>query len=410
MCGIAGCAGNLDDKDTKVFSQLLYLQAFRGMDSTGIAVSGFPVADGKSEVTVIKQTLPAPDFLDMDRVKTTIAGGKQLLLGHARSRTVGEVNKRNAQPFEFDHVVGVHNGTLSGGAKNRLEGPAIFYPTDSEAMYSRLNNEGLDGVAKLTDKDDAMALVWVNKDDHTLNFYRNSKRPLWYAFNEKGDKVYWASESGMLYLVLNRNEVAFKKVRSLPENLHWSVKLPTKPGALLPIPVTRFCHQQKTASTAPATAAQSARVFAVGSVDTGAGRASNPALVDTKGRPLQIIGPKIPNKDIPSMGSLGSNVVLFKGRNISDAAFRLNRIIQRPEKDGGPYYKSESGRHYDEKKFDDKMCDGCCICGVNPLWGEGIRFLPDESFVCSSCMAEAKEKVGDPNASSTTLCLLNHLK
>lgn len=130
-----------------------------------------------------------------------------------------------------------------------------------------------------------------------------------------------------------------------------------------------------------------------------------PGLVDAFGQPIK----QIANKDIPSM-PMGGNVIPFKSKHIADAAFRLNRIIQRPEKDGGPYYKSESGRHYDEQKFDDKMCDGCCICGVNPVWGEGIRFLPDESFVCSSCMAEAKEQSENPDASSTTLCLLNHLK
>lgn len=399
MCGLAGAAGNLAHRDADVFRELMFVSCFRGIDSTGMAWR----SHADKETSVIKMTVPSPDFLDSGKVKRAISEGDMLLMGHTRWKTVGEINKRNAQPFDFENVVGCHNGTLSWQTKGALEGK-LSLPTDSEALYTSIANNGFEETIKNTNDEDAMALTWFDKEAGTLNFYRNKHRTLYYTYNKEMDKVYWASEVGMLYLVLNRQKppIEFTKVKLLPENLHWSVKLP-EGKEKLPQTVTRFCEQPKKV-VAPT---RSTIYHADGTVTTNygggrqfsGGRATNvvrvPAIVDTTAKVVTSTTPPPSN-----------NNVLVIHRDNELRKFQMSRPRHRDDKDGGEFYIL-NGKIYDKDKFEDKMFEGCCICGAIPVWGEPVKLLKDDGVVCAACVVEAKGQYEEGHMSAQNVTLLS---
>lgn len=410
MCGLAGVAGNIGKGDANVFTQLLYLSAFRGIDSTGIAVRSYD----SREFRITKQLGAAFEFLDRMSVKSTINDANALMIGHCRSKTVGEVNKNNAQPFEFDNVVGTHNGTLSYSSKNRLGGPQSL-STDSMALYFQMDkqirdgaNDPLRGVLDMCEEGDAAALVWVDKKANTLNFYRNPKRPLHYTFNAKGDVLYWASEPGMLYLVLNRNTVAFKKVHELPENLHITFQLPEKAGAGFTKPSSRF---QKVPPARPA----------ANSTAGHGGRYVGPLRVFGHTRDLTKPGFDLGRNDPPmTKEEATAAAAITKAAGLVDqrgkiipfpktdmSLYRLDIMHVRDAKDGGNFYRSSNGKTYDKAQFEDKMFEGCAVCGVNPGWGEPVKFLKDEALVCAFCVNEAKEEAKEGKLTGTANVLLS---
>lgn len=411
ICGLAGVAGTLEKlaagpDDHAVFSALLHVSVFRGSDSTGVAGRSFGM--DKGEIDLVKMVVASPEFLDMGKARGLIAKSDQLMIGHTRSRTVGEINKKNAQPFDFEELVGTHNGTLSYTSKNRLEGGKVC-STDSEALWYRIDKDGFDAALKLTDDKDAMALVWYDKAKHRLNFYRNAHRPLFYCYSPDRTKIYWASETGMLYWVLNRTKTKFEKVRMLPETLHWSQPLPDKKGVAFPKPETRFCKQPKAYTPATTggttyygTAAQSAQTFKIndkracgsngtGEADTcGVGNGGRTALLNSK----------------PDDICTGKGVKMATVVDLSK--FRLNRMIVRSAAQGGNHYKSDfSARSYDKARFEAKMNEGCCNCGSCPAWGEPVKFLRDDNVICASCLAEARAELAAGKLDGDVLAIVN---
>ena len=83
-----------------------------------------------------------------------------------------------------------------------------------------------DTISKL---DAAFALVWVNREEKTLNFIRNKERPLAFARLDNGAFV-WASEREMLEWIINRERgISFAKAKGevalwdLPEYTHLTI-------------------------------------------------------------------------------------------------------------------------------------------------------------------------------------------
>jgi predicted glutamine amidotransferase len=394
MCGLAGIAGTLERvqgrDDFATFSQLLLVSSFRGTDSTGVV--GRKFRDDKGETNMVKMTLPSPEFLDMAKTRSLIVDSDQLLIGHCRSKTVGDVKKSNAQPFDFDNVVGTHNGTLDWATKNTLEGPGIHFGTDSEALYYRLDRDGLDKMLAMTSKEDAMALVWYNKKDHTLNFYRNDRRPLYYVYDEKRERIFWASEAGMLYLILNRNKIAFQKVHMLPENVHFCLALPDKRGAKLPKPATKTVKQKE----------KPRPLASAGSTMTQNGRGSQLIVRDNRACADQLSG--LAHLKNSTAASSTSQTI---GPRVNTDLFKLDRMIVRSKAQGGNHYRSpQTGKAYDEDQFNIYSRGCCSCCGAEPLFGEPIKFLRQDDFLCSSCVQEANADAKAGNVDGTALQLL----
>lgn len=215
MCGIIGVAGRISAKEESAFKDLLRIDAIRGEDSTGIAS-----INADADVVVEKAVGNPYDFLSLRRVEKIFHRTNRVLMGHNRWATSGVVNKANAHPFEFDTLVGMHNGTL----KNRHNLKYMKdYTVDSEQLYANIESEGLDEA--IANTDGAYALVWWDKDEENLKMLRNAERPLFFTISEDKKTMFWASETWMLSVALSRNGLKHGDIFSVSTNkLHtWDI-------------------------------------------------------------------------------------------------------------------------------------------------------------------------------------------
>jgi hypothetical protein len=134
-----------------------------------------------------------------------------LVLGHHRAATTGGVTHEGAHPHNDGNIYIVHNGTLvTGWQQNSLH---VVGNTDSQLIAKVLNEEGTEGLTKLTGP---MALVWYDAKDQTINFYRNAGRTLFFM-NTTHARLF-ASEMGMLKWLADRNEVDYTEVGALKQD------------------------------------------------------------------------------------------------------------------------------------------------------------------------------------------------
>lgn len=199
MCGLAGIAGNTTAKLRDGFLDLLTVTQLRGRDATG----AFVVRNGNE--TVFAKTLGTPEWLfDLKSFDSLVRGVPKIMAGHCRSKTIGENTVRNAHPYDFENLIGMHNGTLRAyynmdGYDHKL--------TDSHCLYHNIDRRGVEETVRDLDPDGAWALVWWDKVENTLNFLRNDKRPLWFAWTKERTAMIWASEPWMFSAVSRHVEL-----------------------------------------------------------------------------------------------------------------------------------------------------------------------------------------------------------
>lgn len=201
MCGQCGVynVSAFSGPEFKAFHDLLFLNVFRGEDSTGV-IKVSKESDGFK--TVSRKTLQSsPEFLRSPSSDMVVEGHgpKPIgLLGHTRHATKGKVTLANAHPFRFDGVIGSHNGTIHKQFKHRSE-----YETDSEALYRNINDYGIEAaIEEVNAYDSAYAIQYVDLKNNTLNFLRNSERPLHFTFLYNGTTLLWSSESDAIRMTL----------------------------------------------------------------------------------------------------------------------------------------------------------------------------------------------------------------
>lgn len=197
MCGLVGIAGKLAFKDELTMKKLFVLDFFRGPDSTGLAaIRGN--GDDSQLVKIAKVPSNPLDLFDMGKFKDALNGYQSIVfLGHNRAATRGVVNHANAHPFQVDHIVGAHNGTLDHSSALALEKViGEKFPVDSQAVFAGIAKLGIEETLKYMEG--AWSLVWYDLKERSLNFLRNKERPMWYAFNKEFDHLFWASEWPMI--------------------------------------------------------------------------------------------------------------------------------------------------------------------------------------------------------------------
>jgi len=212
-------AGQIGKKENEVFKDLLSIDVIRGPDSTGIASL---TKDG--DTNVFKRALLPADLFTMAGCNAVFNSNYQnlALIGHNRWATKGKIKGYNAHPFEFDTLVGCHNGTL----RNQHElVDHLQFDVDSENLFHSFEKVGVNETIK--NVDGAFALVWASFEDKTMHFLRNDERSLYYTFSADNKKFFWASESWMLEGVLQRNGVEHLGVMSFSPNHHYTLHLPT---------------------------------------------------------------------------------------------------------------------------------------------------------------------------------------
>jgi hypothetical protein len=216
VCGLVGVINKYSSgflkEQQEVFSTLLFLDYLRGNDSTGV----FAVHDN-GDVMLAKEASNPIDFMqskEYDAIMKRVWTKGNALIGHNRKATKGSVNDENAHPFVVDDkIVLVHNGTMYGDHKKMAE-----VEVDSHAIAHVIHEK--DSVQEaLSSFDAAYALIWFDVEKGTLNFIRNSARPLWWM--ETANAYIWCSERGMLDFVKHRCNLTLKEQPTeLPADTH----------------------------------------------------------------------------------------------------------------------------------------------------------------------------------------------
>lgn len=217
MCGLVGviCNHAIPKPLVEVFSQMVEVNSLRGRHSTGV------IRLGSEGSRWYKKAVNGPVFVNQKDGFEFINGGKNVraLLAHNRWATRGEVNHANAHPFRKGPITLMHNGTL----RSQANLPDYRdYEVDSENIAHSMHVLGeKETLEKLNG---AYALVWYNSKDNSINFARNSERPLYFAITTLGSVIY-ASERKMLEWICDRNRINVKTIVSLPTLRHLKIDL-----------------------------------------------------------------------------------------------------------------------------------------------------------------------------------------
>jgi hypothetical protein len=191
------------------FINSLMANQVRGTDSTGI----FQV-DRENHISWRKQAINATDFVTDTTTKLQLNRATSMMVnvGHVRAATSGSVTTENAHPFEAERsdgtrIIGVHNGSLVSGWKDKPFGKD--FAVDSDWMMHMLAQEGADAFEHFNG---AFALVWYDtKHPDHIFMARNKDRPLCYMVTEDRRSMLGASELGMLTWLAGRNQFKLAK-------------------------------------------------------------------------------------------------------------------------------------------------------------------------------------------------------
>lgn len=205
MCGLVGVVGTgINFVDSRVFKQMLFVDALRGPHSTGVAVNG-----SDNEVQVYKRAVNSTDFLQL-KAGETIAStvNTDFLLGHNRYATQGAINDANAHPFTYGNVTLAHNGTLTD--QSTLPDHTNFKVDSENIAYAMgLAEKPEDVISKLIG---AFALTWWNDNECKFYIVRNDERPMYVAHNKSRDVYYYSSEKLLMEAILERNKIEYTTV------------------------------------------------------------------------------------------------------------------------------------------------------------------------------------------------------
>lgn len=200
---------------------MLYIDKERGRDSTGV----FTVLN--SGVCMVAKEASTPEqFMyskDAEELFQKAYGTGSCLVGHNRSATRGSVSDENAHPFNQGDIVLVHNGTLTNHkAISKTE-------VDSDAIAEALNNYQGDNLGDVFGKlYGAYSCIWYDNRDQSLNFFRNSQRPMW--LYEDDNITYFASEPVMIMYALIRENIKWDKDKCFELPVHHHLKYVLQKG------------------------------------------------------------------------------------------------------------------------------------------------------------------------------------
>lgn len=206
MCGIVGMVvkanTGLQKQHEDTFYQLLYADALRGEDSTGIIG-----VEKDTTFHIAKEAVTSSWFipqLDAHKIGKDMWRDGKAYIGHNRKSTIGKTVDENAHPFTVnDEFAMVHNGTLFN--HRELADTVV----DSEALAIHLHKAFTEDNYKETLEtalgkvNGAYAVAMYDQRKNHVRLLRNKDRPL--SIVETPNAWYWASEAGLLIWILSRN-------------------------------------------------------------------------------------------------------------------------------------------------------------------------------------------------------------
>lgn len=404
MCGLFGAAGKLTYGDKEILRHLAILSTLRGEDSAGMVV-----VDDKGSASITKTVGTAFDLFDTTGFDKLSMYGKHAVIGHTRKATVGGISKRTAHPFNYDSIFGAHNGTL----RNWRSLPGDTLDTDSMTLYSLISRVGLREAIEQTEG--AYALTYWDATDNTLNILRNSERLLHYCFSDDFKKIFWASESWMLHVAINRSrDVSMANLAregepkeytaSVEPDTWWRVKIGGGKEAL-----TFLRDHDETLKGGVVKPAYKAPFPTTGSYSRGY---TGNSPWDWKGQqPTNAQSPKSENgvaATPPTNPSTSASQATTSTSQATQPQRPMLTLVTDSKKSGSetskadelddPVFDNEvvgfNGRPLDKASFDKTDCK-CSFCQRDVDFDEARRdgiamWLDAESFVCSTCTAPAR--------------------
>lgn len=229
MCGLVGMmikslnGGNSFDSD--VMEQLLYIDALRGEDSTGVCMF-----ENDGDTRILKEAQPADYFLrskEWASMRSAFVTRGKAFLGHNRKSTVGKTNDENAHPFVIDdRYVFMHNGTLHSHkhlADVEIDSHALgIHLTKCEGDPRKIEQA-------LSNVYGAYACVWLDQKLEKVYMLKNKERPLFLAETPQG--YMYASEPMFMYAVALRNKTKIDNCKEIENDVLYCFDL--TPSGLL---------------------------------------------------------------------------------------------------------------------------------------------------------------------------------
>lgn len=231
MCGLAGAidtirsSSGLSKLELHRVRDLFIVSQLRGLDSAGLFTINH--IDDKITLASEKAASTASEFVVSDTGRAFFDSENiKIIATHCRAATVGNITSDNAHPFDVEgregRFVGMHNGTITGLAKDGK--------TDSQILYETISDIGLSDALRSV-RDGAYALTFLDLEKRTFNIIRNVQRSLYYM--EMNGILYYASEYDFLYLVRQRSSLIGKSsamITAFPtQTLHsWSIDDPSE--------------------------------------------------------------------------------------------------------------------------------------------------------------------------------------
>lgn len=147
------------EKRTFILQAVAVQSEVRGTDATGLFNSK------KS----VKNIYKASDFL-VSKDATPLFNDF-MLIGHNRWATTGANTTRNAHPFTFGSIIGVHNGQVSNWEQVKDDYADLKdVEVDSEVIFYLLDKYKDDYTKAFKELRGSMAIVWWNIQTKTLQF------------------------------------------------------------------------------------------------------------------------------------------------------------------------------------------------------------------------------------------------
>ena len=249
MCGLwGGYSGFLNEAERDFIKILAGLSFVRGTDSTGITAVTRKGWQGTPEYNYrVYRSLGNPmSFWHSPEMAKEEEGFKNLscIIGHNRLATVGSKTIDNAQPIHIDDTFMCHNGTVfsfkRGGEEER---------SDSYYLTQHLQENDIDSVVKEIGTG-AAALVWLDRKNNTLNFWKNHQRTLYLGLIGKIGTVFWASEQWMLKVAESHSSLKLTDCYPMASEKHLQFSL----GSMAPkerslaVPTFRFAWEAEDAN------------------------------------------------------------------------------------------------------------------------------------------------------------------
>ncbi len=208
MCGFVGMItsskNGFDYPEAKMFRDMLYMDAMRGTDATGVMYG-----TNMNNVHVHKAAMPSWAFMsskEWNDTDSALISRGSWAFGHNRAATRGDKGADiNAHPFVIDDkIILMQNGTYRGSHKHHKD---VEVDTEACAHVIMESPTVEDALQKI---DAAYAFIWYDVDKETINVIRNTERPLFIGYLKKGG-IAFASEKYLMMAAAERNGVEFKK-------------------------------------------------------------------------------------------------------------------------------------------------------------------------------------------------------